>query len=408
MASSSSSAAAAKVDTVVMGAGVIGLAVARALSSRSNSEVLLLERAHRIGSETSSRNSEVLHAGIYYPTDSRKAAWCVRGKHLLYDYCRDRGIPHRRCGKLVVATAAAQRPVLQQLHRQAARNGVPDTVLLSPDETRAREPGLTSTVVGALHSPSTGIVDSHALMVQLLADAEAQGHTTLALHTAVDDAAIINNNDDDYRIRVHADGLWLSCRRVVNATGLWASHVASFFQKNRSNSTAASWQPPRQYFCKGTYVRSSAKPPPFSTLIYPVPDPRGGLGVHATLDLQGQVKFGPDVEWLDADATIADDDWYQPDPARVASFYEPIRRYWPDLPDGALVPDYCGVRPKLQHPSRCLTTSGTTMPFSDFVVAGPETHGVPGLVHLLGMESPGLTASLAIAEHVAALLLADD
>lgn len=382
----------AAVDTVVVGAGVIGLAVARALSvSNVSSELLLLDRAAQIGSETSSRNSEVLHAGIYYPANSLKAQWCVHGKNMLYEYCRDKSVPNRRVGKLVVATAEEQVETLRKLRQQAEQNGV-ETHLLSKDETLSREPSLSPSVAGALYSPSTGIVDSHSFMVQLLADAEDDGTTTLSLHTEVKDAEITKHSKC---IRLFVDGMWLCCRNVVNCTGLWAHGMARLLHRNTE------WQPPQQYFAKGTYFRTSSASPKFSHLIYPVPDPRGGLGTHATLDLQGQVKFGPDVEWLAVDQTDPDEIDLQPDPARAQSFYESIRSYWPGIASAELVPDYCGIRPKLQHPSLMPGKDVTQkMPFQDFLVVGSEMHGVPGLIHLFGMESPGLTSSMAIAEHV--------
>jgi len=390
--------AAAKVDTVVIGAGVIGLAVARALSAvaAQNNEVLLVDRAARIGSETSSRNSEVIHAGIYYPFGSRKATWCVRGKNLLYQYCRDKSIPHQNVGKLVVATQPEHLPTLQKLHQQSADNGV-ETKLLSAADTLEREPTLSQTIQGALWSPTTGIVDSHSFMVQLLSDAEQDGSTTLALHTAIEDAEI---GSREQIIRLYADGMWLSCRQVVNCAGLWADGIARMIHSATTADKTNAWEPPQQYYAKGTYFRPTSTSPKFSHLVYPVPDPLGGLGVHATLDLQGQIKFGPDVEWMAVD-TAPDEIDLQPDPSRAESFYESIRSYWPDLKDGSLVPDYTGVRPKLQHPSLAM---GEKLSFADFLVAGPETHGVPGLVHLFGMESPGLTSSMAIAEHVASML----
>lgn len=413
------SSAATKVETVIVGAGVIGLAVARALalanggqgsssssSSRcSSGEILLLDRAATIGSETSSRNSEVVHAGLYYPEPSFKAHFCVRGKQQLYDYCEARHISHLKCGKLVVATEPEQvETTLAQLQRQAVRNGVIDTEILTRSQVLHLEPALAhSNLHGALWSPSTGILDSHSFLQHLLTDAVEQGDgrcctTTLALHTKVEDAAIV-----DGRIHVYAGDMWLSCDRLVNCAGLWAGQIASLLHGKRNDiDDAASWKPPKQYFARGTYFRlqQQQQPRAFSHLIYPIPDSKGGLGVHATMDLQGQVKFGPDVEWLDADDPDTID--MKPDASRAELFYQSIRTYWPDLKDGALVPDYTGVRPKLQHPS--LFPTGQSMPFQDFVVAGPETHGVAGLVHLFGIESPGLTSSMAIADYVAKLI----
>lgn len=399
-AAAATTAAAAKVDTVIIGAGVIGLAVARALVvGRGHGEVLVLDRAGTVGSETSSRNSEVVHAGLYYPPHSLKAQLCVRGRHQLYDYCHVRHIAHQRCGKLIVATDPRHMATLSHLQKQAADNAVFDAEILTPDQVWAREPSLTPNLLGALWSPSTGILDSHSFMQHLVADAEDGGNFTLALHTPVHDAAVIDN-----RICICAGDMWLSCARVINCAGLWAGQIASLFHNG-----AAQWQPPRQYYARGTYFRLQQQQQPqrpiFSHLIYPVPDPRGGLGVHATLDLQGLVRFGPDVEWLDA-AAVDDPDGIDlaPDPARADAFYESIRSYWPDLRDGALSPDYVGVRPKLQHPALPSMSAPRSMSFQDFVIAGPETHGVPGLVHLFGMESPGLTSSMAIADYVATLV----
>lgn len=398
----SACSAATKVDTVIIGAGVIGLAVARALAAAAPDkqipEILLLDRAAAIGSETSSRNSEVIHAGLYYPTHSWKAQFCVRGKQQLYEYCESRSIPYRKCGKLILATQREHVDTLSKLHQQALSNGIRDTVILStPQQVWEREPSLLSNnnnLHGALWSPSTGIVHSHTFMLHLLTDAEHNGVTTLALHSKVEDANIIQSNN---RIHLKAAGMWLSCRNVVNCAGLWAGQVASLLHPS---STSTAWQPPTHYFARGTYFRLQQQQPScsFTHLIYPVPDPSGGLGVHLTMDLQGQVKFGPDVEWLDASIHNPDDIDMNPDSSRTDSFYQSIRTYWPDLQDGALVPDYTGVRPKLQHPS--LLPGKQSLPFQDFVTAGPETHGVPGLIHLFGIESPGLTSSMAIAEYI--------
>jgi L-2-hydroxyglutarate oxidase LhgO len=397
--------AAEKVETVIIGAGVIGLAVARALSATAvagggGAEILLLDRAGTVGSETSSRNSEVIHAGLYYPSESLKAKLCVRGKQQLYDYCEARAIPFRQCGKLIVATQPEHVATLSNLQKQAESNGVMDTEIWSAQKLLAREPTLSPTNLhGALWSPSTGILDSHTFMINLLADAELDGSCTLALHTQVEDAVIQN----DRRIHLYAAGMWLSCRRVINCAGLWAGNIASLIHTSRDGPSAKTTtsQPPKQYFARGTYFRLQQQHQPcsFSHLIYPVPDPRGGLGVHATIDLQGQVKFGPDVEWLDVTTDPNGIDM-KPDPARAESFYKSIRTYWPDLQDGALVPDYTGVRPKLQHPS---LFPGQSLPFQDFMIVGPETHGVPGLIHLFGIESPGLTSSMAISDYVAKL-----
>ena len=368
-----------RVSTVVIGAGVVGLAVARRFPN-----ALILDRASRIGAETSSRNSEVVHAGLYYPPGSLKGKLCMRGKQLLYEYCRERSIFCHRIGKLIVATDEAQlRETLPKLKQQAVANGVMDTRVLSKEEVRDLEPELET--VGALHSPSTGIVDSHSFMYALLADVESQGGT-LALNTKVTDARIRNG-----RVELFADGVWLSCDRVINCAGLWADHVARLIHHG------SEWDPPRQYYARGTYFRLQGVTSPFKHLIYPVPDVRGGLGVHATLDQSGQVKFGPDVEWLPPEADIDTISW-EPDLRRGDVFYEAIRRYWPSLPNDALAPDYTGVRPKLAHPD----LGGTG--FRNFCFLAEKDHGIPGLVHLMGIESPGLTSSLAIADHVAQLV----
>jgi L-2-hydroxyglutarate oxidase LhgO len=413
--------AADSVDIVIVGAGVIGLAVARALATRrrqrhvssdgSNVEILLLDRARTIGSGTSSRNSEVIHAGLYYPQSSLKARSCVAGRELLYDYCRDRNIAHLACGKLVVATNDAHVHTLHQLHQQAMRNGVTDTQILNAQEAARREPYLWSSlnmpILAALWSPSTGVIDSHGYMQQLQSEAEESGQCTIVLQTAVD-GAIVDLNCRDRRRRIQiltGDNFWVSCAWVINCSGLWATQVARLFHGSCISRGVAVWQPPRQYFAKGTYFRlhesAQQSRPLASHLIYPVPDPNGGgLGVHLTMDChQTQVKFGPDVEWVGVDVEDPDVIDLNPDPTRAEEFGESIRTYWPDLPDGALVPDYVGVRPKLFHPSL-----GSRAPFQDFVIAGPETHGLRGVIHLFGMESPGLTSSLALGDYIAAMV----
>jgi L-2-hydroxyglutarate oxidase LhgO len=376
----SSSSAASKVEAVVIGAGVVGLAVARALAI-AGKEVLVIDKASRYGSETSSRNSEVVHAGLYYPQDSLKAKLCVQGRNMMYSYCDSRSISYNRCGKLIVATEKDQvGSTLLRLQEQARHNGVTDVKLLNREEVKAIEPEVET--YGALWSPSTGIVDSHALMMSLLADAEEHG-ATLALHSEVS-----NGNVTGDEIMLSVDEMWLSCDSVINCAGLWAHQVADRIH------TGHSWQPPRQYFAKGTYFQLQG-PSPFSHLIYPVPDCRGGLGVHATIDRGGQVKFGPDVEWQDPGMDNPDAIDFSPDPTRADSFYQSIRKYWPGLVDDALVPDYTGVRPKLSHP-----TLVESMSFQDFSILKEDTHKVPGLVHLLGIESPGLTSAMAIADYI--------
>ena len=364
------------VDTVVIGAGVVGLAVARSLAV-SGREVLVLEQADAIGTGTSSRNSEVIHAGIYYPTGSLKARLCVQGRELLYRYCADRAIAHRRCGKLIVATSQSQRDALPAIVDKARANGVNDLRLLSRDEARAMEPALEC--LGAAYSPSTGIIDSHALMLALQGDLEHHGGV-VAFHASVEQMRATAAG-----IEVHcADGSVLQALLVVNAAGLGACGLAAATQGLPSSHV------PRAHFAKGSYFTLSGRSP-FARLIYPAPEPDrhlAGLGVHLTIDLGGQAKFGPDVQWVHDPLDL------QVDPARGEVFYEEVRRYWPDLPDGALQPGYAGMRPKI---------SGPDEPAADFRIDGPAQHGVPGLINLLGIESPGLTSCLAIAEHVTAM-----
>jgi L-2-hydroxyglutarate oxidase LhgO len=365
-----------RVDCVVVGAGVVGLGVARALALAGR-EVLLLEAADAIGSGTSSRNSEVIHAGLYYPPGSWKALFCVRGRELLYDYCATHGIAHRRCGKLVVATDAAQQPALQALHRRAETCGVHDLQWLSAAEACALEPALRCTA--ALHSPSTGIVDSHGLMLSLQGEAEAHG-ALLALKSPLQR---LRRVADGFELEVGGDeAMALHARAVVNSAGLHAVQLASRFE-----GLAPPLPLPRPYWARGHYFTCPGKPA-FSRLVYPLPD-AAGLGVHVTLDLAGQMRFGPDVQWIPVAAPGAED--YRVDPARAAPFVDAIRRYWPALPDGALQPAYAGIRPKISGPGEAA---------ADFVLQGPAEHGVAGLVNLFGIESPGLTAALAIAERV--------
>jgi L-2-hydroxyglutarate oxidase LhgO len=365
-----------RIDCLVAGAGVVGLAVARALALAGR-EVIVLEAAGAIGSVTSSRNSEVIHAGIYYPADSLMARLCVVGKAALYAYCGERRLPHRNCGKLIVATSADELEKLPAIAARAAANGVTDLRQLSAAEALALEPALSA--AGALLSPSTGIIDSHAYMLSLLGDAENAG-AVLALNSPV-----VGGRVDEGAIVVEVGGaepMTLACRTLVNAAGLEAPALARALEGMPADRV------PRAYYAKGNYF-SLAGRAPFSRLVYPVPVP-GGLGIHLTLDMAGQARFGPDVEWVEA----AD---YAVDPARSGKFYEGVRRYYPALPDGALLPAYSGIRPKIVPPS---------VANQDFVVQGPDIHGVPGLINLFGIESPGLTASLALAEHVAAMAAA--
>ncbi len=359
-----------RVDTIVVGAGVVGLAAARALALAGR-EVLILERAGTFGTETSSRNSEVIHAGIYYAQNSLMARFCVAGRKALYDYLRERGLPHANCGKLIVAADAEELAGLQGIRARAAANGVDDLRVLTSVEARALEPALACS--GALLSPSTGIIDSHAYMLSLLGEAENAG-ATLACRAPVEGARVMDGIEIDV---AGAEPMRLACRLLVNCAGLRAPALA------RSIIGMPPALVPREYFAKGNYFTLAGRSP-FSRLIYPVPVP-GGLGTHLTLDLAGQARFGPDVEWVDEVG-------YGVDPGRGEAFYAAIRRYWPDLPDGALHPGYSGVRPKIVPPGA---------PGQDFIVQGPRDHGVEGLINLFGIESPGLTASLALAAHVA-------
>jgi L-2-hydroxyglutarate oxidase LhgO len=359
------------VDCLVVGAGVIGLAVARALSL-SGREVIVLEAAEGIGTETSSRNSEVIHAGIYYPAGSLMARTCVAGRRMLYAYCHEKGVPHRNCGKLIVATNAEEDAMLASIKQRAEVNGVEGMQVLTEAEAIALEPNLSCT--SALLSPATGIIDSHAFMLALQGDAENAG-AMCVFHSPVSGGRVTNNG-----ISVEVGGaepMTLHCRLLVNAAGLRAPTLA------RNIEGAPADRTPNAYYAKGNYFTLSGRSP-FSRLIYPVPVP-GGLGVHLTIDLGGQARFGPDVQWIDAiDYTV--------DPARADSFYAAVRKYWPALQDGALQPGYAGIRPKIVP---------RAAPAQDFIVQGPQTHGVRGLIHLFGIESPGLTASLSLADYVA-------
>lgn len=362
-----------KVDGVVIGAGVVGLAVARALihaAPPTSREWLVLEAASAIGTGTSSRNSEVIHAGIYYPQGSLKAQLCVQGRNMIYDYAAQRGVSHQRCGKLIVATHADQLPALADILKKAHANGVTDVVKLSADQAKDMEPALHC--VGALHSPSTGIVDSHGLMLSLQGDFENAGGI-VALNSAVASAVC---REDGIALRM-ADGSELLAQTVINAAGLTAPWLAMKFEGLLSQHV------PQPFFAKGNYFTMSGKSP-FSHLIYPVPE-AAGLGVHLTLDLGGQAKFGPDVQWVDSpDDLIVSAEHEQ-------NFYDEVRKYWPALTDGMLQPGYAGIRPKISGPQDSA---------ADFCIQGPTVHGVKGLVNLFGIESPGLTSSLAIAEAV--------
>jgi L-2-hydroxyglutarate oxidase LhgO len=362
-----------KVDGVVIGAGVVGLAVARALilASPDNArEWLVLEATDAIGTGTSSRNSEVIHAGIYYPQGSLKATLCVQGRQMLYDYAAARGVAHKRCGKLIVATHDSQLPTLQTILQKAHANGVTDMVMLSAQEAQAMEPALHC--VGALHSPSTGIVDSHGLMLSLQGDFENAGGI-VALNSPLSSAVC---RDDGIVLRM-ADGSELLAQTVVNAAGLMAPALAREFEGLDARHV------PQPYFAKGNYFTLSGKSP-FSHLIYPVPE-AAGLGVHLTIDLGGQAKFGPDVQWVDGPHDLVVSAEHE------QAFYTEVRKYWPALREGALQAGYAGIRPKISGPHDAA---------ADFCIQGPAVHGVKGLVNLFGIESPGLTSSLAIGEAV--------
>ena len=363
-----------RVEAIVIGAGVIGLAVGRALALAGR-EVLLLEGERHFGTGTSSRNSEVIHAGIYYPAGSLKARLCVEGRRTLYEYCAGRGVAHRRPGKLIVATRGEQVEALRSILDRALANGVENIAMIDAAEARRLEPQISC--VAALHSRETGIVDSHGLMLALLGDLESAGGSLACA------SPFCRAERSGAGWIVHTGGespFTLGADLLVNAAGLQAQEVAARIEPLPAT------QVPARHLARGCYFQLAGRAP-FSRLIYPVPVP-GGLGVHLTLDLGGQARFGPDVEWIDAiDYTV--------DPRRADAFYAEVREYWPQLPDAALAPAYAGIRPKLAGPHE---------PAADFVIAGPASHGVPGLVNLFGIESPGLTACLAIGGHVAGML----
>lgn len=361
------------VDIVVIGAGVVGLAVAHAFSILGR-ETLILEAHAQFGTQASSRNSEVIHAGIYYPRGSLKARLCVAGRDQLYDFCSRHGVGSQRCGKLIVATSELQLPELERIRAGALANGV-ELSLLSRAEALTLEPELSC--VAALYSPLTGIVDSHEYMLALLGHAQGRG-ASLACDSRV---TLLEPRPDGVLVGVNGCDPQILGRTVVNCAGLDAPAVARLID---------GMAVPRSYFVKGSYVGLSGRAP-FQHLVYPIPE-QGGLGVHLTLDLAGRARFGPDVEWVEG----VD---YDVDPRRGAGFYAAIRQYWPALPDGALVPAYAGIRPRITGPGEALV---------DFRIDGPPTHGVAGLINLFGIESPGLTASLAIADYVVNLASSPD
>lgn len=352
-------------DVVVIGAGIIGLAVARAFALQGR-EVLILEKHDAIGTETSSRNSEVIHAGIYYPRGSLKAKMCVQGKHLLYQYCRERSISHSRIGKVIVATSEAQEPLLKQYQKQAIDNGAGELQWLSRQEVRVLEPHVECR--SGIFSPTTGIIDSHQYMTSLLGDVEANGGM-VAFNSTVES---VTHNEGLF---IESSGLTLNPRTLVNAAGLWAPTF--------SRQLGGQFQ---DYFAKGHYYTLSGSSP-FNHLVYPVAE-SGGLGVHVTLDIGGQARFGPDVQWVNGvDYNFCE--------SNKQAFIDSVRRYYPDLDETHLVPGYTGIRPKL-------APKGSAP--GDFVINGPRESRIPNYVELLGIESPGLTASLAIADHVLQLV----
>lgn len=363
-------------ECVVIGAGAVGLAVARALALAGR-ETIVIERENMIGTGTSSRNSEVIHAGIYYPKGSLKAKFCVAGKGLLYDYCRERHVPHKNIGKVIVATSAEQVDKLKEIDAKARANGVEDLRFLDKAEINRMEPNVAA--VGALFSPSTGIIDSHKYMETLLGDFENAGGAIV--YNAPVEGGTITANGIVLRVG-GAEPCNITTRYLVNSAGLYTTRFLARLENFPADKI------PQQFYAKGNYFVLNGKSP-FNHLVYPVPV-AAGLGTHATLDMAGQCRFGPDVEWVDSPEDLV------VNPERVTSFYEAIRLYWPAIQDGSLAPGYAGMRPKLQTPTGAAV---------DFVLQGTADHGVPGLVNLLGIESPGLTSSLAIAETTRDMLL---
>lgn len=371
------------VESVVVGAGVVGLAAARALV-KAGHDVLVVERHERVGQETSSRSSEVIHAGIYYPPGSLRARLCVEGRRLLYEFAREAGVSAVRYGKLLVATAAEDRERLDALRANALANGVTDLVALSGADARALEPSLAC--VAALLSPSTGVIDSHALMVALEGHIRAQGGDVVLRHSV---EGITVQGDGSFELSIRSgDGApsRLTARNLVLAAGLGATHLGKLVEQR------AGYSVPQVYPARGHYYALSGKSP-FRHLVYPMPD-SAWLGIHLTLDVAGRAKFGPDLEWQVGDSSEPSYVFDDREGARRALFETEVRRYWPGLPDNALEPAYVGVRPKIYRRGE---------PARDFVIHGPSEHGVPRLVSLYGIESPGLTSSLAIGAHVAAM-----
>lgn len=361
-------------QVLVAGAGIVGLAAARAAALRGH-EVIIAEAANAIGTVTSSRNSEVIHAGMYYPTDTLRALLCVRGRRMLYEFCASHGVPHRKCGKLIVATNDAELAKIETIYKQGGINGVEGLTFVDANTAMAMEPELFCTA--ALLSPETGIIDSHGYMLALRGDVEDHGGA-IALKTPVVGMA---RKDGQWQVRFGgAEAGTFAFDAVVNAAGLGAQALARGIDDYPKDRV------PRLVYGKGNYF-SYAGRPAFKRLIYPMPID-GGLGVHVTLDLAGRMRFGPDVEWIETEN-------YDVDPRRADSFYARVRTYWPKLPDGSLTPDYAGIRPKLR---------GQGEGQADFLIEGPAEHGLPGLVQMFGIESPGLTSSLALGDEVAARL----
>ena len=361
-------------QVLVIGAGVVGLAAARA-AARAGHDVVVAEKTGGIGNGVSSRNSEVIHAGLYYPPGSLRARHCVNGRHMLYDFCAAHGVPHRKCGKLVVAANDAELERVTAIAAQGATNGAKGLEIIDGKAARALEPQLQCR--GAMRSPETGILDVHGYMLALQGDLEDAGGA-IAFNTPVEGAARKNGQ---WAVRFGgADADTALFDAIINCAGLGAQDVA------RGIEEYPAIRVPRQVLAKGNYFTFTGKPA-FTRLIYPTPMP-GGLGVHVTLDLAGRMRFGPDVEWIEHED-------YEVDPRRADIFYERIRTYWPGLPDDSLAPDYAGIRPKL-------TGKGDSA--ADFMIDAPAQHGLPGLIQLFGIESPGLTSSLSLAEEVAGYL----
>jgi L-2-hydroxyglutarate oxidase LhgO len=372
-----------RVDCVVVGAGVVGLAVAREMALQGR-ETIILERESAFGTVSSARNSEVIHAGIYYPKDSLKAKLCVEGNQLLYEYCRTHQVATQPYGKLIVAADETQMDDLQAIFYKAQGNGVPAIKMITGDEAMTLEPKLKC--VAAILSSSTGIVDSHGYMLSLLGGFEDAGGMIAYQSPLISAKSIGSNAEGGYELAIGgSDSMKIQTKLLINCAGISAPAIAQKIEGLQQE------QIPRAYFAKGNYFSLSGKSP-FSRLIYPIPEP-GGLGVHLTLDMGGQAKFGPDVEWLDIDCEERID--YTVNPKRAEGFYAAIRRYWPGLQDGALQPDYSGVRAKIAPPNA---------PAGDFCFDGPSNHGLHGLYNLYGFESPGLTSSLAVAKHLQGLI----